>query len=138
MNPPAVPVRVRFAPSPTGVVEHAPLARFREALHVGVLDPQHERSAVPAGEEPIEVGGPRATHVEPPRRARGEADADGHCGWVHGGRRLSESCRMQSRGRVRGPRGPRRPVRGPGTRISLALIAGGPVSFYRTECTPLL
>src|ERR1051326_2809658 len=138
MNPPAVPVRVRFAPSPTGWlhVGGARTAYFNWLFarrHGGAFVLRVEDTDVERLAEASERG-----VLDDPRRARGEADADGHCGWVHGGRRLSESCRMQSRGRVRGPRGPRRPVRGPGTRISLALIAGGPVSFYRTECTPLL
>src|SRR5262249_13951497 len=49
----------------------------RRAIAVGVLDPEEERTAVVAGEEPVEEGRPGATDVEVPRGARGEANADG-------------------------------------------------------------
>ena len=45
----------------------APRPLLAAALRVGVLDPQDERAAVTAGEEPIEERSPGAPHVEEAR-----------------------------------------------------------------------
>ncbi len=74
---------VEVQAQPCQVVEHALLARRARALDVGVLDAQHHGAAVAAREEPVEVRRARATHVQPARGARSEADARAPAGRAH-------------------------------------------------------
>ena len=68
---------VPVEPEPLQVGEHAALALIARALDIGVLDAQHERAAMLAGEEPVEVRRARPADVEIAGRAGREAHADG-------------------------------------------------------------
>ena len=65
-------------PEPAEIGEDRLLAAGHGALGVGVVDPQHERSAVLVGVAAVGDRAERVAEMERPGRARGEAHADGH------------------------------------------------------------
>src|SRR5262249_2675158 len=68
---PLVPIE----PQPPQIAHDRRLGFARRSADVGVLDPQNEGAALPAGEEPVEQRGPRVAHVELPGRTRGETNS---------------------------------------------------------------
>src|SRR5258706_5806455 len=59
---------------PAQIVDHGLLGRLRRSIEVGVLDPQDERAAVPAGQQPVEERRPRVADVKLARGAWCESD----------------------------------------------------------------
>ena len=60
-------------PEPPQITKNCRVGVDGGALHVGVLDPQNERAALPAREEPVEERRARVAHVQLPGRTRSES-----------------------------------------------------------------
>ena len=69
---PFIPVEAKPSQPVEDAVDHV----GRRSLGVRVFDPEHERAAVPAREQPVEERGARAADVQVSRRRRREADAN--------------------------------------------------------------
>ena len=69
---------VPLEPQPAQAVEDAAHHLGGRSLEVGVLDAEHERPAVPAGEQVVEEGRPRAADVKVAGRRRRESHARRH------------------------------------------------------------
>ena len=69
---------VPLEPQPAQALENSADHLRRRPLEVGVFDAQHERAAVPPGEEIVEKRGTRAADVQVAGRRRRESDARSH------------------------------------------------------------
>ena len=64
---------VGIEPEPPKPVQNRVDGSLRRPLPIGVLDPEHEGTAVAAGEQPAEQGGARAADVQESGGARRES-----------------------------------------------------------------
>jgi hypothetical protein len=65
-------------PEPAEIGQDRVHATLGASRGVGVVDAEHEHAAAFVREAPVRRGGQRVAEMERPRRARREADADGH------------------------------------------------------------